>query len=242
MTGGRPESAALPVAETVLLLVRHAEQRTMRLPDAELSQRGQRQAGLLAQRLARLPLSAVVASPLRRARQTAAAIGAATGLEVEVEDGLEEVHLTPEERERRYSQSAARAMEPEDGDGAYARTALAMVRVLPRTRWAEDRGTESMESLRARGVAAVERVLARHHAGAVACVSHGGLINAVLGAWTGATADLWFVPWHTGISTVLARGDERILIGLNDASHLAAAEEPLDLVTRSVRRPPSASG
>lgn len=219
----------------MLLLVRHAEQRTMRIPDAELSARGRRQAALLAKRLAHLPLSAVVASPLQRARQTAEVVAAAAGLVVEVEDGLEEVHLTPEERRRRYTETAARAMEPDEGEVAYARTALAMVRVLPRTRWSEDRGTESMASLRQRGVAAVERVLARHHGGAVVCVSHGGLINAVLGAWTGASADLWFVPWHTGISAVLARGDERILIGLNDASHLAPGEEPLDLVTRSVR-------
>ena len=55
-------------------------------------------------------------------------------------------------------------------------------------------------------------------------------INAVLGAWTGAERHMWFVPWHTGISSVLVSGAERILLGVNDASHLDPREDMLQIV------------
>ena len=64
-------AAGPPPPETLLLFVRHAEQQTMQVFDSELSARGLRQADRLAQRLSRLPVSAIVSSPLRRARQTA---------------------------------------------------------------------------------------------------------------------------------------------------------------------------
>jgi probable phosphoglycerate mutase len=227
-----PGAAAPPLPETLLLLIRHAEQQTMRVFDSELSARGRRQAELLAGRLSRLPISAIVTSPLRRARQTADAVARALRLEPEVEADLEEVRIDDAARRSRYVESAISAVNPTEDD--YARTAMAGVRLLPYATWGGE-GIESSESARARGLAAVERVVAAHPHGVVAVVSHGGLINGVIGAWIGTERDMWFVPWHTGVSAVLCSGTARILLTLNDAGHVEGVEEMLALVCRTVR-------
>ena len=77
--------------------------------------------------------------------------------------------------------------------------------------------------------------VARHPGGVVACISHGGLINAVVGSWLGVVDDMWFVPWHTGISAVLLRADRRILLTVNDAAHLGGDQDMLGLVAGHVR-------
>jgi probable phosphoglycerate mutase len=227
-------ASAPPAPRLLLLLIRHAEQATLQVRDAELSARGRRQAERLAERLSHLPLTAVVASSLRRALSTAQAVAAVHGLEVEVEPDLQEVFIDEATRARRYlRRSAETRMEPDEHD--YARAAMAGVRVMPGFAWGRD-GGETGAALRARVMPAIESVIARHGGGVVACVVHGGVLNAVLGEWTGLTRDLWFIPWHTGISTVLIDGDERVLLGVNDASHLARDEDMLHLVAAHVRR------
>jgi probable phosphoglycerate mutase len=226
-------ASAPPPPPLLLLLIRHAEQATMQVRDAELSARGVRQAERLAERLAHLPLTAVVSSPMRRAFATASAVASVHGLPVETEADLEEVRINEATRTSRYVQRASDArMEPDDGD--YARAAMAGVRVVPGIVWGSD-GGETGAELRARVMPAMERVVARHPGGVVACVAHGGVINAVLGEWTGQTRDMWFVPWHTGVSSVLVSGAERVLLGVNDASHLARDEDMLHLVAAHVR-------
>jgi broad specificity phosphatase PhoE len=96
-------------------------------------------------------------------------------------------------------------------------------------------GVEGIDAVRARGRAAIDRVVTRHRGGVVACISHGGLINAVLGSWLGVVDDMWFVPWHTGISAVLLRADRRILLTVNDAAHLGGDQDILRLVAGHVR-------
>jgi len=59
-----------------------------RLPGFNLSARGRAQAELLARHFAPIPLAAVLASPLERAQQTARAIAAPHGLEVETDERL----------------------------------------------------------------------------------------------------------------------------------------------------------
>jgi broad specificity phosphatase PhoE len=228
-----PSASAPPAPHLLLLLIRHAEQATMLVRDAELSARGRRQAERLAERLAHLPLTAVVSSSMRRARATAAAVAAPHGLEVEVEADLEEVRIDESTRQRRYQRrSPETRMEP--GEQEYASSAMAAVRVVPRMTWGAD-GGESGAALRARVMPAIERVVARHPGGVVACVAHGGVLNAVIGEWAGLTRDMWFVPWHTGVSSVLVDGAERVLLGVNDASHLARDEDMLHLVAAHVR-------
>jgi phosphohistidine phosphatase SixA len=72
-----------------LVLVRHAEAASGR-PDAlrELTSKGRRQARELGKRVAREHPDALLTSPLRRARQTADAIGRAAGLTPEESDLL----------------------------------------------------------------------------------------------------------------------------------------------------------
>jgi len=74
---------------TLTFLVQHAQKK----PDAgdpELTALGHDQAARTARWLSRLGLTAVYSSPQRRARQTAEAIAAATGLEVRLDDRLRE--------------------------------------------------------------------------------------------------------------------------------------------------------
>jgi broad specificity phosphatase PhoE len=79
---------------TVVHLLRHGEvhnpQRVLygRLPGFRLSDRGLAQAERAAAYLAQRDIGYVVASPLERARQTAAPVAAALGLDVEIDDQL----------------------------------------------------------------------------------------------------------------------------------------------------------
>ncbi len=79
--------------ETVHLL-RHGEVHNPggvlygRLPGFRLSALGERQAQAAAEWLAQRPIAHLVCSPLERARQTAAPLAAATGLEVQIDERL----------------------------------------------------------------------------------------------------------------------------------------------------------
>ena len=86
----------------------------MALPEAEgdrLTDRGHEQAAAAARWLAQGEFDRLISSPMRRARQTAAAIAEATGMEVEIDDGIHELResdeyleLPPEEQKlRRWS-------------------------------------------------------------------------------------------------------------------------------------------
>ncbi len=227
MTG---PAATPPPPGTLLLLIRHAEQGTMQRRDAPLSDRGELQAQRLAERLAALPVTALVSSHLLRARRTAEIVAGRTGLEPEVEEGIEEILLSEDARWRRYRG----LLEPDPDD--YVSAALTAVRMLPRVRWTGGDGEETHELLLVRGTAAIRRIVERHHGGVVACISHGGFINAMLGSWTGAHRHMWFVPWHTGISSVLVGGDEHVLLGLNDATHLSRDQDMLHIVAAEVAR------
>ncbi|MEO6236431.1 MAG: histidine phosphatase family protein, partial [Vicinamibacterales bacterium] len=82
---------------TRLLLVRHGattateEDRFSGSASAELSEEGRWQAGRLAERLARQSITAVYASPLSRALDTARIIAAPCHLEPLTRDGLREI-------------------------------------------------------------------------------------------------------------------------------------------------------
>jgi broad specificity phosphatase PhoE len=82
------------VTRTIVHLLRHGEVHNPdgvlygRLPGFRLSERGERQAKLVAEALAGEDVAAVLASPLERARQTAAPLAAAHGLEVISEPNL----------------------------------------------------------------------------------------------------------------------------------------------------------
>jgi broad specificity phosphatase PhoE len=86
---------------TEIWLVRHGDcYDDITDEDPPLSPRGREQAGRLAERVRRLRVEAVYASPMRRARETAAAISADVRIDdrlVEVRTELEDGHVHPAE-------------------------------------------------------------------------------------------------------------------------------------------------
>ncbi len=104
-------------APTRLLLLRHGQtelsvhRRYSGRGDPELTALGHEQAARVAARLAAVPgIAAVLTSPLRRARQTAAAVAEATGAPLEVHDGLVETDFGAWEG---MTFAEARARDPE---------------------------------------------------------------------------------------------------------------------------------
>ena len=89
----RPEATSTP---TTMLLLRHGqtvlsvEKRFSGTGEQPLTEHGRAQAAAAAARLADSGATAVVSSPLRRARETAELVAGALGLEVAVEPGLRE--------------------------------------------------------------------------------------------------------------------------------------------------------
>jgi probable phosphoglycerate mutase len=217
---------------TVLVLVRHAEQSTMLEVDPDLSDRGRSQALLLAARLGRLPVDRVVSSPMRRARQTAAPLAAACGLEVEVHEQLDEVRMSAEVVRERFLKDSVRAMEP-DPD-RYAETVLGAIGVVPRFRFTGSDGGESAEDLRLRATMALSEVIDVEEAQTVVAFTHGAFINAALSSWLAIPRHMWFVPWHTGITVLRVTRGSLVPLSVNDASHLAPDDDVLGIVTRKV--------
>jgi broad specificity phosphatase PhoE len=211
-----------------VLLIRHAEQADLLDPDPDLSPRGRLQAQLLSARLASLGLTGVVSSRLQRAVQTAEAVCDHCGLPLEVLDDLEEVRLGPQAR------AAIKERASQLGAGRDRGLAGGRSVVTPSLRWETLGDAESGESVRARGQRALEAVLETHRGGVVACISHGGLINAVTcpANLRSAPGDMWFLPWHTGITAFLDDGEGRTLVSVNDAAHLDLGEDPLSIFAR----------
>jgi probable phosphoglycerate mutase len=78
-----------------IFLIRHGEtdlnaRRVVQPPDAQLSARGEAQAGRLAERLARYGVGRILTSDLERARATAAAIERETAVPLELDASLQE--------------------------------------------------------------------------------------------------------------------------------------------------------
>jgi broad specificity phosphatase PhoE len=156
-----------------LILVRHAEPeddargRCYGNLDIGLSEAGREHAGRLALRLASVECEAVYSSPRVRALETATAIAAVLGLAPAVEEGLRELDFGELEG-RTYDEIAA--SEPE----LYRAWMTTPTKVsFP--------GGESFADLKARSVAALERIRRVHEHAIV--VTHGGVLRAGIAAW-----------------------------------------------------------
>jgi probable phosphoglycerate mutase len=192
---------------TELLLLRHA------LPlsghaDPGLSDVGHAQAERLAQWLRGSRIDALVTSPMRRARETAAPIEQSLGLTAEVVQDLREWEL--DDPDRVYD--AVEDMSPDDPR---------LVAV------AEGRYDDFVPELdkaafQQRTVAAIEDVLARHQQCERIVVStHGGFISAYLAHVIGARQVMWFNADYTGISRVLRLPSGRVVVrSVNETGHL----------------------
>lgn len=116
------------------------------VPDPGLTAYGRAQAGAVAARLAREPLDAIYVSPFRRARDTAAPLAEASGLEPVVIEDLAEVGV------------AVDGLSQEDVDRYFVEGSQ---RPLPE-HWEGWPGAETFHDFHARVTTAVDAVLARH--------------------------------------------------------------------------------
>ncbi|UDY37242.1 MSMEG_4193 family putative phosphomutase [Dermatobacter hominis] len=180
-SGGRRGRGASGPAPTTVLLVRHGQTATTgkvlpgRAPGLHLAETGQEQARRAAERLAKLRIDAVYASPLERTRETAAPIAKATGHRVRTAKGLLECDF-----------------------GEWTGAELSALRKLPEWRQVQSTpstfrfpGGESFLDMQRRIWDEIERLVALHPGGTVVAVSHADPIKAAVAMATGVHLDLF---------------------------------------------------
>lgn len=166
---------------SLLLLIRHAltqatgRRLSGRTPGIHLSDEGRRQAKQLAERLARLPLGAVYASPLERCFETAEAIALPRKMTVREVSELAEID---------YGSWTGRSM------GQLSRTELwKKVQQAPSSITFPQ--GEGLIDAQRRSVAALEAIAHRHPRALVAVVSHADVIRLLLAHYAGVHIDLF---------------------------------------------------
>jgi probable phosphoglycerate mutase len=190
-----------------LILVRHAE--PVRIVDADgpadppLAERGRKQAEALASYLGTEAIGAVWSSPMQRARETAAPLAAALGVDVVVDTELAE-----------WDREATSYIPIEELKAAKDERWVAMVE-------GNLEGSVDLDVFRTGVVTAMDHIVTGNPGASVAVVCHGGVINTYLAHILGIDRPLWFEPKYTSIHRVLAsrRGD-RSLETLNEVAHL----------------------
>lgn len=166
----------------MVLLVRHGQTPTTgtllpgRAPGLHLADVGREQAQRAAQRISELArIDAIYASPLERARETAAPIAAARGLKVQIDKGLLECDF-----------------------GEWTGAELKRLMKLPE--WSTVQrapstftfpGGESFTAMQTRIVDAIDRLRRRHPGGTIVCVSHADPIKAAVAHAMGTHIDLF---------------------------------------------------
>jgi 2,3-bisphosphoglycerate-dependent phosphoglycerate mutase len=160
------------VTATTLLWIRHGDARAGAHvlhghTDVPLSPEGRAQARAVGEALAQLPVTALYASDLTRARETAAPAAAALGREVRTLKALRERHFGA--WEGRSAADLAR-----DVPAAWGRLGSDPGFAPP--------GGESLAALADRVLPAIAAILAAHPGGLVAVVAHGGPVRAALGS------------------------------------------------------------
>ena len=205
-----------------LLLIRHAlpvrRELEIGAADPELSPDGHAQAGHLADYLAaEASLDALYASPLERARQTAAPIAARFGLDTVLVDEVAEWD--------RHSNEYVPIEELKAADDPRWQALL-------RGEWTSH--DESPEQFAERVVGAIEAMVARHRGERVAVVCHGGVINTYLAHVLGLVGQQhFFYPNYTSIHRVAAAGSgERSIVTINETAHLHGTGLPIGLFQR----------
>jgi len=202
---------------TDLILIRHGQTPTNVAGrwegwgDSSLTPRGEAQAAAVADRLAgeEEPIAALYTSPLRRAQQTAAAIGIALGLDPIPVDDLREINFG-------------------EADGTSVEE-METTRPALYARW-KDRsdmmfqwpGGERRIDFYRRLARACDDILARHPQETVAVVTHGGALRACLAHLLSEQMSAWwrYALDNCGVSRVRVDGSQRELLTLNDVAHL----------------------
>ena len=211
---------------TRLIAIRHGETewnvgtRLQGQMDVPLNARGQQQARRVGQALQHDAPQVLVSSDLSRARQTAEAVAAATGLPLQLDAGLRERHFgiwqghTYQEVEAGWPEQSARWRRREPDFGP--------------------EGGETLQQFFDRVVASATR-LARAHAGqTLVLVAHGGVLDCLYRAASRIALNAprtWELP-NTGVNRLLWTGEGFTLVGWGDVHHLddEARDESADRV------------
>lgn len=171
-----------PPSSTLILLVRHGQTPTTgkilpgRAAGLHLAEAGTSQAHRVAERIAELPrVDAIYASPLERARETAAPIAKALKQRVKIDKGL---------------------LECDFGDWTGAE--LGKLMKLPEWSTVQKAPStfrfpngESFTEMQTRMVTALDRIREAHPGGTVVCVSHADPIKAAVAHAMGTHLDLF---------------------------------------------------
>jgi probable phosphoglycerate mutase len=182
--------------------------------DIGLNDMGRWQAMRLAEVLVDEGLSAIYSSDLKRAADTAAAIGQACRLPVTLDAGL---------RERSFGAFEGRTW-----------TEIETHWPADSARWrARDlefapQGGESIPMFSARVLATCRRLAAAHQGECIAWVAHGGVMDCLHRAAThvGLTAPRTWLLANATVNRLLYTGEGFALVGWGDASHLAGSVAP----------------
>jgi probable phosphoglycerate mutase len=195
-----------PPPATTVLLVRHGQTPTTgkilpgRAKGLHLAEEGTRQAEAAAERIVALArVDAVYSSPLARAKETAAPIARACGLQISVDEGLSECDF-----------------------GEWTGSKLSKLMKLPEWQTVQRApstfrfpGGESFTEMQTRMVSTLDRLRGKHPGGTIVCVSHADTIKAAVAHALGTHIDLFqrivispasvtAVSWHAGGPVVLA--------------------------------------
>jgi len=197
--------------ECEVLLIRHGRSADVvpgsdESADPPLHDEGVVQAERLARRLGGKAIHAVYSSHLARARQTAAPLAAARGLQVEVHTEIEEVRLG----DWANGEFRRRAFVRDPEWVAWSRTG----------RWDGIPGGEGDDVFRARVADVVDRLASEHQGQTIAVVAHGGSINAYVAHLLGTHRSLLFTIENTSITAVRISADGPTIVTVNDCHHL----------------------
>jgi len=199
-----------------LYLVRHAEStwnaegRVQGQADPPLNERGLAQAARLAERFRGEPIDALYSSPLQRARQTAERIAEALALVSRMDDRLKEHDVGL------FTGLVWREIVEQFPE--FSRTWMERAMDMP--------GGEKQAAFRARAAGVMQDITARHPAGKIVVVSHGGILGAYLARLLGLDPERRppFRFDNASVSVVEIGGSLPALRvhRLNDVSHLIA--------------------
>jgi 2,3-bisphosphoglycerate-dependent phosphoglycerate mutase len=200
---------------TEILLIRHGETlwnqqgRMQGQHDSPLTPLGMQQAKQLGRRLSKVSFSALYASDLGRAHQTARCIADATGHEIVADPGLRERHFGIFEG---LTHTEIKTKHP-DLHELFARRLPDFV--MP--------GGESAAQFMDRCVGALERIAARHEGETIAVVTHGLVLDSVYRRAVGMPIETprGFPLLNCSLNTFRYDGNGWLAVAVCDVSHLS---------------------
>lgn len=214
----RQERFKVPAGATQVYLVRHGESAPLREGephplvdghgDPPLDPVGEAQALLVADRLARLPLSGIYVSNLQRTAQTAAPLAERTGIAPVMEPDLREVFLG-------------------DWEGGVYRVRAAenhpdWRRVQSEQTWDVIPNAEREVDLGTRVKGAISKIAANHPDERVAVFTHGGVIGMLTAIATGGRMFAFAGSDNASITQLVVAGETWHLRRFNDTFHLGS--------------------